>query len=312
MKNKYKYFPLLVMAFLPSLVFAQQHTSTRYKDVVFDNVLVEKNITYSPEAKAHKKSDHLFDFYQPKNDTLKKRPLVIWLHGGGFKFGKKTSRAIPMWSKMFAQRGYVCAAINYRLTSKKALSQFPALADGCFDAIEDLYVAIAYFKQHSEQYNIDTNCIFVGGNSAGGIIALQAAYANLHSIASIAGRADSATVSKEYNPQKIAGVINMWGAIFNPAWMQHASVPVVSVHGSKDRVVAFKTSNQLLFGSYFIHQQADSLGIPNKLKVYEGFGHELQKHFIPFYAGCTVKKKWKEAGEFAAEFLYYEVIKKLN
>lgn len=306
----YQFLAILVMIYMPLFTSAQVHTPTRYKDVVFENVLVKKNLAYAATVKDHKKSAHLFDFYQPENDTIKKRPLVIWLHGGGFKFGKKTSRAIPLWSKMFAQRGYACAAINYRLTSKKALSKFPALADGCFDAIEDLYVAIAYFKQHSQQYNIDTNRIIVGGNSAGAITALQAVYANLQSIAKIAGRPDAATVSKEYNPQKIAGVINMWGAIFNPDWMQHATVPVVSVHGSKDRVVAFKSSNQLMYGSYFIHQQADSLGIPNKLKVYEGFGHELQKHFIPFYAGGTVKKKWREAGEFAAEFLYEEVIKK--
>ncbi len=305
----HRYLSLFIIIFFPCLSFSQEHIPIRYKEMVFENVQVEKNIAYSPPEKDHKKTAHLFDLYQAKNDTVKKRPLIIWLHGGGFKFGKKTSRAIPLWSKMFAQRGYVCAAINYRLTSKKALSQFPAMADGCFDAIEDLYAAIAYFKEHSQQYNIDTNRIIVGGNSAGAIAALQAAYGNLQSIAAIAGRPDSATVSKKYNPEKIAGVINMWGAIFNPDWMQHASVPVVSVHGSKDRVVAFKTSNQLLFGSYYIHQQADSLGIPNRLKVYEGFGHELQKHFIPFYAGCTVKKKWREAADFASDFLYEEVIK---
>jgi hypothetical protein len=44
--------------------------------------------------------------------------------------------------------------------------------------------------------------------------------------------------------------------------------------------------------------------MPNNLKVYQGYGHELQKHFIPFLAGRATKRRWREAGDFAAAFLY--------
>jgi hypothetical protein len=52
---------------------------------------------------------------------------------------------------------------------------------------------------------------------------------------------------------------------------------------------------------------ADALRIPNKLKVFEGYGHELQKHFNPVFAGAKAKKRWLMAGDFIADFLYEQL-----
>ncbi len=273
--------------------FNQQPSHIRFKDLVFKNVIVKKNIVYAKPLAEIKSKYYQLDFYEPAGDTASARPLIIWLHGGGFKFGKKTSRGTPIWSKTFAQRGYVCAAINYRLSKKKPLARFPDLIEGCFDAIADLKIALLFLKSKSRLYNIDTNRIILAGNSAGGMIALQACY-HLDSTALHATTKDQAGV---------VAIVNFWGALFNINSLATARVPIVSVHGSKDRVVPIGGTGPL-YGSEAIHEKADSLHIPNKLKIYEGYGHELQKHFLPFFAGIKAKHRWLEAGLFASDFLF--------
>ena len=100
------------------------------------------------------------------------------MHGGGFKFGSKKARSTRIWSKNFAHKGYLCAAINYRLSKKNPLRNFKALVKGCYEAIEDLEQAIVFFKKNNALYRIDTNCIILAGNSAGAMIALQSIYSS--------------------------------------------------------------------------------------------------------------------------------------
>jgi hypothetical protein len=60
-----------------------------------------------------------------------------------------------------------------------------------------------------------------------------------------------------------------------------------------------------MYGGSDINKKADALGIPNTLKVFVGYSHELQKHFNPFFSGDEgTQKRWLEAGQFAADFLY--------
>jgi len=286
---------------------AQGGQPARYRDKIFDAVQVDRNTRYAePPTASVKVKYYLLDLYRPKNDPEKKRPLIIWMHGGGFKLGNKSSRGIPLWSKDFAQRGYVCAAINYRNSKGKTLSKLEATVAACHDAIQDLYQSITFLKQHADEYGIDTSRIILAGNSAGAMIALQAAYASaadLKKMAELPVEDASTTV----NPLGIAAVINYWGALFSIDFLKQANVPIVSVHGFKDRVVPY-SSKDGLHGSLSIKTAADALKIPNALSTYNGYGHELQKHFIPFFAGRPVKKRWKDAAAFAAGFLYTQLL----
>ena len=285
----------------------QSHPPVRFSDPVFEKVLVRKNLVYNENTPAGIKATYYrFDFYEPDADSSNARPLIIWLHGGGFKFGKKSSGGLPLWSKTFAQRGYVCAALNYRLSKKHPLKHFEDLVEACADAVDDIDSAIQFFKTHCRQYRIDTSRIILGGNSAGGMIALQAAYGSRPDMAKLIHRGDS-NAAKVYNPQRIAAVINYWGALFNADWLNHTKVPIVSAHGSRDRIVPYDDRKPPLVGSLAIHRIADSLHIPNSLKVFEGYTHELQKRFNPFFAGHAAKKRWAIAGQFAATFLYEQL-----
>lgn len=307
-----------------------------YRDTVFSAVTVERDLSYILPRPAGKLGrDYRFDMYVPgdgatRGDSRENssalaagaagRPLIIWMHGGGFKFGSRKAKGARFWCTGFARRGYLCAAINYRLSRDNTLGNFKDLVKGCYDAVQDAREAVAYFKTHYKTWNIDTNRIILGGNSAGGMIALQAAYSRPGELLKLAGdrarsekglgrdpRAyrDSALME---GPGGIAAVINFWGALFEAGWLDNARVPIVSVHGGKDRIVSPGRRGEYLFGSLAIQAKADSLSIPNRLKIYDGYSHELQRHFNPFFVGRATKSRWQEAGQFAADFLYSEVV----
>jgi dienelactone hydrolase len=288
--------------------FAQQNKLLNYKDLVFEKVSVTKNIYYDSAIKKGTKSrDHLLDLYEPVLDSNLARPLIIWIHGGGFKFGSKKSAGTPLWSRSFARRGYVCVALNYRLSKKRPLAKFPDLVEGCFTGIEDLKMAIEFLRKNAAIYKIDTSRIIAAGNSAGGMIALQAVYSNRSALQALFKQVDPSGTDTSVNPLKIVAIINFWGGIFETRWLENTRIPIVSVQGTNDKIVPYDHKNNLLFGSYAIHRKADSLGIPNVIKPYPGIGHELKKHFLPFLTGRRTKTRWMEAGQFAADFLYKQL-----
>lgn len=301
-------FPCLLI-FCASLCTLGQ-TGTLYKGFVFSRLVIQKNLRYAHNIPPGTKSKfYQFDFYSAEAEDSSRKPLIIWMHGGGFKFGSKSAKGIRLWSKSFAQRGYLCAAVNYRLSKKNPLRNFSMLVKSCHDALQDIEQAIIFFKENHVKYGIDTTRIILAGNSAGGMIALHSAYSSYAELNQLVKPLDSNLDRQSYNPNNIAAVINFWGALFNADWLRNTHVPIVSVHGKRDRVVPYERRNSPLKGSSIIHQKADSLHIPNRLKTYYGYGHELQKHFIPILRSGATKRRWLEAGKFAAEFLYDQLWK---
>ena len=55
-------------------------------------------------------------YLPPDSDTREKRPAIVYIHGGAFKFGDKQMLGAPQFVKKLTQRGYVVFSINYRLT----------------------------------------------------------------------------------------------------------------------------------------------------------------------------------------------------
>lgn len=261
--------------------YPQMNPAVRYKDEIFPSSIVHKNWSYGP-GKTHR-----FDWYEAEDDSIAARPLIIWLHGGGFKFGSKNMHSIRLWSDYFARRGYVCAAIDYQLGKKDLRFKYDELVRNCEHAVGDCRAAIAWFKHNAARLRIDTGRIILAGNSAGGMIALQTAYGA--------------------EPGGVAAVVNFWGGIFDLGWLGRAKVPIVSVHGRNDNIVPYDHKSYPLYGSGAIHPIADSLQIPNRLKTYDGYAHELQKHFNPLIVSRLTKKRWLEAAQFAADFLFDEL-----
>lgn len=294
---------LLLLIFILSMLSGSFAQNIRYKDVVFDKIDVQKNLLYSMVDTIEEKYRQ-FDLYQPANDeAAKQRPLVIWMHGGGFKYGSKNAKEIKIWSDEFAKRGYVFAAVNYRLSKNHPISKFPDLVAGCYDGVDDITTATKYFKANAYKFNIDTSRIILGGNSAGALIALQTVYSNRADLQNVIDSNKIIANTGDYNSLRVAAVINFWGALFDKDWLRRTNVPIVSVCGSKDKLVPVTTKGVAFFGSVDIHKKADALHIANDIKVYNDYGHELQKHFNPFFRSGATKKRWKEAAEFSAKFI---------
>ncbi|MFI5163515.1 MAG: alpha/beta hydrolase [Sphingobacteriales bacterium] len=278
-----------------------------YRDMIYPSANIQTGLNYAADTvNSNRKSDYEFDLYSPQGGAQKDRPLIIWLHGGGFVFGSEKDGNIRLWCETFARRGYVCAAINYRLGKKTSLLNLGKLAGNAYPAVLDARQAVHYFRAHAKTYGIDPRRIILAGNSAGAMIALQATFSYNRELA------DSLRISNPApygningGPEQILTVINFWGGIYNINWLANAPAAVVSVYGSRDRIVRPGFHNGTYGGSAIttkmaaLHRLAES-------KVFEGYGHELYKHFnpLPLHPGkAGIRKRWLEAGQFAASFL---------
>ncbi|MDO3640846.1 alpha/beta hydrolase [Mucilaginibacter sp. L3T2-6] len=300
---------LLLTAGIFFITLSVKAQPVRYKNMVFEYIKTTIDLSYDAADPAGKNKARRFDLYQPAGDTALSRPLIIWMHGGGFKFGSKDDKSNQIWGRFFAQRGYVVATINYTLSRKLPFLHFDELKRSCYNGVLDAKRAIGFFKQHSHAYHIDPSKIILAGNSAGGMIALQAAFSTNAELARFAGVADEYPDDQQL--LKVAGVINFWGAIFNLDWLKNClQLPLVSVYGSTDSIVAPTHKGPPLYGAADIFKMATALGIPNDVKVFEGYSHELHKRFNPvFSGGKDTQARWLEAAQFAADFLYKQVIK---
>jgi acetyl esterase/lipase len=110
-----------------------------------------KNIAYGP----HGRRNYL-DVYRRK-DHPTGCPTLLQIHGGGWVIGNKDQQGIPLMQHLTA-RGWVCVAPNYRLSPR---GTFP-------DHLVDLKRALAWIREHGEEYGADPNFVVVTGGSAGG------------------------------------------------------------------------------------------------------------------------------------------------
>jgi acetyl esterase/lipase len=98
----------------------------------------------------------------PDNDSSRKLPLVIWIHGGGWTNGSKESGYKPGRIPELIHTGrYIGATINYRLSGE---SKWPA-------QIVDCMTAINWLRENASQFCINPKKIAVWGSSAGGHLA---------------------------------------------------------------------------------------------------------------------------------------------
>ena len=184
------------------------------------------------------------DVFEPLDDTLRKRPLVMLIHGGGFYFGSKDDESITRWCEHLSALGYVAVSIDYRLGFPPAKA---SLERAGYRAVQDAHAAMRYLVAHQEEYGIDTSMIFVGGASAGAITALNLEYmTNENRPECTYGgflRPDLGSIDTVGNPFRngfrIKGIVDMWGAMADTAWMRGHSIPVIAFHGDADNIVPY-------------------------------------------------------------------------
>ena len=99
------------------------------------------------------------DLYLPTQNA-NKAPVFLFIHGGGFREGARTHYGFI--APPLAKRGVITVLPSYRLTSQGF--HYPSQP-------KDIRSAITWVYENIERFGGDPNRIFVGGHSAGGILA---------------------------------------------------------------------------------------------------------------------------------------------
>jgi para-nitrobenzyl esterase len=299
MNKIYSFSKSIVIATL--LIFSVKSSSAqcgqRYHDKIFVDSL-SSNIQYGSNIKMNNQNQNLMlDMYFPKGDTETARPLIIIAHGGNFLGGSKTGPDVVSLSKDWAKMGYVVASIEYRVGMTGLPLPGPDSTDAgeaVMRAVHDAKASVRFFKNsyaNGNPYKIDTNLIFFSGVSAGGFMALHLAYMDEMSEFPIYidtvnqyglhGGIEGNSNSLPYN-SKVAGVINICGAIGDTAWIKPGDVPMCLFHGSNDNTVPYGSEEITLLGLYpllqvdgseSIAERAAEMGIEFCFEIHEGKDH---------------------------------------
>ncbi len=100
---------------------------------------------------------HRLDVVVGRDGPRAGAPVLVQIHGGAWIVGDKREQGIPLMNEL-AARGWVCVAINYRLSPK---ATWP-------DHVVDCKRAVAWVKEHIAEYGGDPSFVAVTGGSAGG------------------------------------------------------------------------------------------------------------------------------------------------
>ena len=109
-------------------------------------------------------TSNLLDVYRHRAQPVG-APTLVYLHGGGFRSGRKSREARPLLYHL-ASQGWICISANYRLG---------APADAFPHNLIDVKKIIAWVRAHGHEYGADPSTIFLIGASAGAHLTATAA-----------------------------------------------------------------------------------------------------------------------------------------
>jgi acetyl esterase/lipase len=121
-----------------------------------------KDVVYRRVAGSSLRLD-VFEPARPPRSGVR-RPAVLQIHGGAWIIGDKREQGLPLL-KLLAAHGWVGFNANYRLSPG---ATWP-------DHLVDLKHALAWIREHADDYHVDPDFVAVTGGSAGGHLAAMVA-----------------------------------------------------------------------------------------------------------------------------------------
>jgi acetyl esterase/lipase len=121
--------------------------------ILADEPKVQRGIPYA-EPKNERQT---LDVYAPT--TGKSLPVVVWIHGGGWRRGDKAD--VHNKPKAFTEKGFILVSISYRFVPNVTVDQIAG----------DVAKAIRWTHDHAKEYGGDQERIIVAGHSAGAQLA---------------------------------------------------------------------------------------------------------------------------------------------
>jgi acetyl esterase/lipase len=226
----------------------------RYRDAMFSQASVVKtaDIVYGSAVNLSNQTVtlKLDEYAPPASDSITSRPAIIWVHGGSFCCGNKTSGELVDESNIFASRGYVNFSIDYRLEPGGCTGSVPvSVCLGAIrEALEDAQTAVRFVRTHAATYGVDPNRIAIGGSSAGAITAMNVAYS-----------------SSEDATSAVRAAQSLSGAALTVS-PSAGDAPVIDFHGTADPLVAYSWATNT-------QSQAAAVGDYFWLTTFPGDGH---------------------------------------
>ena len=230
--------------------------------------------------------DLTMDIFTPDDGGAKNRAAVIVAHGGAFIAGAKDDDQKSIaYCDSLAARGFVTASIQYRLgvtaTGKVSIASFyPEItlagdltvserdyARAVYRGVQDINAAVRFLRANATEYGIDPERIYVLGNSAGAIMAIENIYANSETdfpdyvfenenAYDIGGLNDYGEQGVDFHAN---GAVALWGATHNPKILGYNKTPVFLAHGSADDIVLFKTGKPVQDANSMIPSEYSSM-----------------------------------------------------
>ena len=286
MKSKLNYyFTLAIIGLFYSHTQAQ---NTPYIDPIYSNISIS-TVNYSD---VYEDAFHKMDIYQPQGDTHSKRPLLIYIHGGAFYAGDKATPDCVDFCTHFAKKGYVAVSVNYRLANPLLfLANRSIQLDAVLKTMADVKSAIRYFSKDAatnNTYKIDSNAVFIGGYSAGGVAALHTAWVTdsseldqeLLSIMKSGIKTFEGDAGNYGYTHKIKGIFSLAGALFKTAYASQGDVPAYLAHAKDDGTVLIDCAPGLndsrvvtLCGTGKIYPRLDTVNVHYDTMILETGGH---------------------------------------
>lgn len=236
----------------------------RYRDALFTEVTKTGGITYGSAVNQSGTTVSLaLDLYRPQGDTVTSRPAIIWVHGGSFRGGSRTSPEIVDQAREFARKGFVTASISYRLADPGCTTIGSSCLTAIVDAKHDAQAAVRFLRAHATEYGIDTSRVAIAGTSAGAITALNVAY----------GSEDVGTSGTPGESSEVKAAVSLSGAriLTTPS----AGEPgALLFHGTADTLVPYQWALDTV-------SEAEAAGLTVELTSWEGEGH------VPYVAHRT-------------------------
>ena len=199
---------------------------------VKQGIRVIKDLEYANYQYQGKTKSLLLDLYLPQTQSTEPSPLLIYIHGGGWReFSKEICPG-----EIVARKGWAIACINYRYSTEAI---FPA-------QIHDAKGAVRWLRANAQEYNLDPNRFGAWGASAGGhlsallgtsegIAVLEGDWGNLDYSSSVQA------VSNWYGPTDFTEV--------RPAFTEPISPTVLKEYRGKPWYLYTVVTTQLLGGS---------------------------------------------------------------
>jgi len=202
------------------------------------------------------------DLYRPAGDDQPGRPAIVWVHGGGFAGGDRTSSIVP-FPDSFAKAGYVVASIDYDTSASSPCVLQPHLRDECRavleSAVADGQEAVRWLKRNAAAYGIDPARVAIAGESAGAMTA-----------AGVGTEATDAASS-------VRAWISISGGIDGIAGVDATDAPGLLFANTEDPYVPFAWSADA-------EAALRRAGVPVKLVAIDGVGHVPADHIDQFLA----------------------------